>query len=70
MGCLTAICGPAIEVVLINGGHLYEYAHPTFLGIPAWIPFVYFCGAPAVGNLGRAVHARLMRQLRSSELLR
>lgn len=56
MALLTAVAGPAVEVVLINGLHLYSYSHPdTPVGIPLWIAYVYACGGPAVGNLGRRV---------------
>jgi hypothetical protein len=46
--------------VQINGLHLYTYSHPDVLGIPSWIMWVYFCGAAAVGNLGRRVRAELV----------
>lgn len=32
------------------------------LGIPTWIPWVYFAGGPAVGLLGRRVWATLAEQ--------
>ena len=59
MASLTAVAGPVAEIVLINYGHLYSYAHPDVLGIPTWIPWVYFCGAPAVGNLSRQLRNEL-----------
>ncbi|KAK3274050.1 hypothetical protein CYMTET_17747 [Cymbomonas tetramitiformis] len=59
MACLTAVGGPLIEIFLINQLGLYHYAHADFAGIPAWIPWVYFCGSPAVGNLGRRCRAEL-----------
>ena len=62
MASLTAVCGPVAEIVLINYGHLYSYSHPDILGIPTWIPWVYFCGGPAVGNLSRQVRNTLRRQ--------
>eukprot|EP00850_Spirogloea_muscicola_P007975 SM000041S15534 [mRNA] locus=s41:652036:654112:- [translate_table: standard] len=55
MATLCAFAGPLLEIVLINVGGLYSYTHPGILGIPLWIPWVYFAGAPAVGNLGRRV---------------
>jgi hypothetical protein len=56
MASLTAVCGPLVEIVLINGGKLYHYAHPDVLGaVPSWIAWVYFAGGPAVSNLGRKV---------------
>jgi hypothetical protein len=62
MSCLTAVCGPAIEVGLIQGLHLYAYTQPQVAGVPTWIPWVYFCGGPAVGLLGRQVWAELVAQ--------
>lgn len=52
----TAIGGPLIEIFLINIPHLYQYTHQDFYGICSWIPWVYFLGAPAVGNLARKIH--------------
>jgi hypothetical protein len=63
MSVLTAICGPAIEVILINLLELYHYSHPQVLGVPTWIPWVYFCGGPAVGLLGRRAWADLLRHV-------
>lgn len=50
---MTAVGGPAIEVYLVNFLHLYIYLHADILGVDSWIPWVYMCGAPAVGNLAR-----------------
>lgn len=61
MSALTALCGPAVEVVLISFG-LYHYSHPEVLGVPSWIGWVYFAGGPAVGNLGRRVLCELAAQ--------
>jgi hypothetical protein len=64
MALLTAICGPAIEVALISQLHLYAYAHGAWFGaVPLWIPWVYACGGPAVGNLGRLVWRQLKAEL-------
>jgi hypothetical protein len=59
MAALTAVCGPVVEMVLINNFGLYHYTHPVVLGVPTWIPWVYFAGGPAVGNLGRRVWQQL-----------
>jgi hypothetical protein len=56
---LTAVLGPAIELALINIGHLYTYTGADFYGVDSWIPLVYFLGGPAVGNLSRAYFAAL-----------
>ena len=56
LACLTAVAGPVVEIGLIDGLHLYSYTHPAAaLAVPTGIPWVYFCGAPAVGILGRKV---------------
>lgn len=62
MAGLTAVAGPAVEMALINILHLYSYTHPVFLGTPSWIAWVYACGGPAVGNLGRKVSSTLLKR--------
>ena len=57
-----AVAGPLAELGLINVLHLYHYTQPQWHGIPTWIPWVYFAGAPPVGALCRAVRARIRRQ--------
>lgn len=59
MATATATAGPALEVLLIAKLDLYHYSHPAIGVIPTWIPWVYFCGSPAVGNLGRKIRATL-----------
>ena len=66
MALVTAIAGPVTEIVLINKLGLYHYSHPTWWGIPTWIPWVYFCGSAAVGNLGRKVEAVLASQAKNA----
>lgn len=53
----TAFAGPIAEIILINTFHLYSYTHADIYGICSWIPAVYFCGGPAVGNLARKIYA-------------
>jgi len=55
----AAIGGPIIEIFLINVFHLYSYTNPDIFGIPSWIPWVYACGGPAVGNLSRTSRGKL-----------
>lgn len=54
----TAVCGPAVECVMIAYGW-HEYAAPQLLGIPSLIVPVYFAGGSAVANLALAIHALL-----------
>lgn len=60
MAILTGTAGFWTEIGLINILGLYHYTHPQFMGVPSWIPWVYFCGSPAVGNLGRRVRETLV----------
>lgn len=62
MAVVTGLAGPLVELGLLiawpqaTGYTLYHYTTPDFAeAIPLWIGWVYACGAPAVGNLGRAV---------------
>ena len=59
MAALTAVGGPAIEILLINQLGLYHYVSPDVWGVPTWIPWLYFSGSAAVGALGRRVKATL-----------
>ncbi|KAG7670013.1 hypothetical protein KSW81_008153 [Nannochloris sp. 'desiccata'] len=67
IAALTAVSGPAVELLLISQG-LYHYAHPVlFNAVPTWILWTYFAGGPAVGNLGRKTAQILMKSY-SSEI--
>jgi hypothetical protein len=51
--------GPLAEAVSIRTG-AWEYASPTFLGIPLWLPFVWGIAALFIQNtadLGKAIFA-------------
>lgn len=60
MGLLTGVCGPLLEMGLINVGELYSYTSPEMFGVPLFIFPVYFAGGPAVGNLARAIEDELV----------
>ena len=52
--------GPLAEAVSIRTG-AWEYASPTFLGIPLWLPFVWGIAALFIQNtadLGKAIFAK------------
>ena len=57
VGLMTAVGGTAIEIGLINYLGLYNYLAADVFGVDSWIPWVYFAGAPAVGNLARCYAA-------------
>ena len=54
------VFGPLAEGVSIRTG-AWEYASPTFLGIPLWLPFVWGIAALFIENtadIGKAIFAR------------
>lgn len=54
----TAMLGPFVELWLIDGLHLYHYAHPeVWCHIPLWIGAIYACGSLAVQQLARCIFA-------------
>jgi len=55
----TALGGPGIEIGIIALTHAYFYSNADFLGLVSWIPWVYFLGGPAVGNLARLLKLKL-----------
>eukprot|EP00981_Chlorochromonas_danica_P005400 scaffold1091_cov164-Ochromonas_danica.AAC.23 len=55
LGLATAMAGPLVEIAVVNLTHAYHYVHADAFGVCSWIPWVYLMGAPAVGNLARAI---------------
>jgi hypothetical protein len=51
---LGMVVGPAAEA--INPG--FHYVDPDFMGVPMWLPSLYACVTPAIGQLARALAAR------------
>lgn len=57
LSIVTAITGTLIEMILVAPG-AFEYLHPNWLGVPAWLPLIYACASLAVGDMGRSlIHA-------------
>lgn len=57
---LMAFIGVSVEVYLVKyslfgltKAPTYQYTHPTFLGVPAWLPMLYIIAAGALGNMAR-----------------
>jgi len=38
--CIGAILGPSMEMIAIRGG-AWQYARPSFFGIPLWLPLLW-----------------------------
>ena len=50
----TAIVGPCVEASLVHLG-AFEYVHPEVLGVTIWLPALYLCSGPVLGQLSRRV---------------
>lgn len=52
MALVTAVSGPLVEITLV---HLGTFAHlqPDFAGIPMWLPGLYLCAGPTLGQIAR-----------------
>lgn len=48
----TGLGGVVVEATLVRIG-LFHHRSPDFLGLPVWLPCVYFGGSVAIGNLAR-----------------
>jgi hypothetical protein len=60
LGLATAILSTPVEMLLVHAGAFYYYPEATnFLGVPSWLPWIYFTASVSVGNFGRALLAGL-----------
>jgi len=46
LGIFAAVVGPLFEIILVQQG-AFSHLQPDFLGIPMWLPGLYFASAPA-----------------------
>jgi hypothetical protein len=54
LGTVAAFAGTAFEVLLVaRGVFIYLPSHANLLGVPSWLPWLYFAASAAVGNCGR-----------------
>lgn len=56
MALVAVVVGPAIEATYVHLG-LFEYTRPDLLGVPLWLPALYACGAPVLGQAARRLLA-------------
>jgi hypothetical protein len=54
LSIVTAITGTLVEMLLVAAG-AFRYLHPDFIGVPFWLPCIYFIASLAVGDLGRSL---------------
>ncbi len=54
LSIVTAITGTLVEMILVALG-AFEYLHPNWLGVTAWLPLIYACASLAVGDIGRSL---------------
>lgn len=50
----VAVVGPCVEATLVHTG-AFEYLHPDAFGVPMWLPALYLCSGPVLGQLARKV---------------
>ncbi len=53
----TALTGPCVESILVHLG-AFLHLQPDVLGVPMWLPALYACSAPVVGQGARRVLLR------------
>ena len=53
----TGVGGVIVETTLVRIG-LFHHTRPDVIGLPVWLPVVYFGGSVAIGNLARYWAAR------------
>ncbi len=56
LGLVSAFLGPLAEVLLIRAG-MFRHLAPDVLGVPFWLPALYFSAGPTFGAFARAVVA-------------
>lgn len=49
----TGLGGVVVEATLVRLG-LFHHRSPDWLGLPVWLPLLYFGGSVAIGNLARS----------------
>jgi hypothetical protein len=49
---VTTLTGPFVEAAQIRAG-MFEYLQHDFLGVPMWLPALYACSAPVIGQGAR-----------------
>lgn len=52
MALATGAGGVIVETTLVHLG-LFHHRSPDVIGLPIWLPCLYFGGSVAIGNLGR-----------------
>ncbi|MEZ0228599.1 MAG: hypothetical protein ACAI25_08240 [Planctomycetota bacterium] len=54
---ITSATGPIIEIIFVKL-ELFLHLQPDFLGVPMWLPALYACSAPVIGQGCRRVLCR------------
>lgn len=52
MTLVTAVTGPLVEITLVRLG-TFAHLQPDFAGIPMWLPGLYLCAGPTLGQIAR-----------------
>lgn len=69
LGLVSAFLGPLAEVLLIRAG-MFRHLAPDVLGVPFWLPALYFSAGPTFGAFARHVvaHTSAAREMGGSAL--
>lgn len=51
---VTALVGPTVEVIFVHLGY-FKHLQPDVLGVPMWLPALYACSGPVIGQGARRV---------------
>ena len=54
---ITSLIGCLIEIILSKLNHFYHTSQ-NIMGIPYWLPAIYFAASVGLGNIGRWLYIR------------
>lgn len=57
LGLITGVIGASTEIIIIHLGG-FIWTKPDFLGVPYWLPFLYFTGSVFMNLLGMKLQSR------------
>lgn len=52
VAAIAGVCGPVVEMILVSAG-AFVHHEVHVLGVPWWLPFLYFSAAPGLGSLAK-----------------
>ncbi len=59
LGIVTALSGTLVEILLVQGEiFFYHPGRDNLMGVPSWLPWLYFAASVTLGNFGRYLKYR------------